>query len=369
MNRRGAALLLALLVLLLLGGLASLALAAGRLRARAGDRTLAQARARAAALSGLAEREARWDPVLAASLPIGGAGALPGTPALTDGLQRADSLLRLGATLYLLRTTGELRDGSGNLLAREGLGRLLRLEAPGIPDSAAAFVSGPILLLADSAVSGADQVPAGWSAACPPPDTDATALHLATIPAVSPLFSCPSGQCVAGAPAVVSDSSLTAGFLDHLPVAGLSALLAVADHQVGAPALTPAPVVAVGRCDLTRADNWGDPTSPTAPCGSHLPLLALGSPFRMQDGVGQGVLLSVGDLEFTGVARFAGVVLAAGQVSVRDQALVQGVVLAEGGLHVEGRGRVQRSACAVRRALAGVLRPLRAVPRGFWRWP
>ena len=89
----------------------------------------------------------------------------------------------------------------------------------------------------------------------------------------------------------------------------------------------------------------------------------------MQDGVGQGVLLSVGDLEFTGVARFAGVVLAAGQVSVRDQALVQGVVLAEGGLHVEGRGRVQRSACAVRRALAGVLRPLRAVPRGFWRWP
>lgn len=369
MNRRGGALLLALLILILLGGLASLALAASRLRARSGDRTLAQARARAAALSGLAEREAHWDPVFAQALPMGGVGALPGTPVLSDGLQRADSLLRLGASLYLLRTIGELRDGSGNLLAREGLGRLLRLEAPGIPDSAAAFVRGPVMLLADSGLSGSDQVPAGWSPTCPPPDTGASALHLGTIPAVTPVVSCPSGQCLVGAPMVVPDSALSVGFLDRLPIAGFTALAAAADHQVAVPVLTPGPVTTLGSCDASRADNWGDPVVLAAPCGTRRPLLAVGNPFRMQDGLGQGILLATGDLEFAGSAHFVGVVLAAGQVTLRDQALVEGVVLAEAGLHVEGLARLRRSTCAVHQALLGVRRPLRPVPRGFWRWP
>ncbi|MBK8002759.1 MAG: hypothetical protein IPK12_02175 [Gemmatimonadetes bacterium] len=369
MNRRGGALLLALLILVLLGGLASLALAAGRLRARSGDRTLAQARARATALSGLAEREAHWDPAFAQALPVGGADALPGTPVLTDGLQRTDSLLRLGASLYLLRTIGELRDGSGNLLAREGLGRLLRLEAPGIPDSAAAFVRGPVMLLADSSLSGSDQVPAGWSASCPPPDSGASALHLGTIPAVTPVVSCPSGRCLVGAPMVVPDSTLSLGFLDRLPVSGFTALAAAADHQVTVPVLTPGPVTTLGTCNATRADNWGDPAVLAAPCGPHRPLLVVGNPFRMQDGLGQGILLAPGDLEFAGAAHFVGVVLAAGQVSLRDQALVEGVVLAEGGLQVEDLARLRRSTCAVRHALLGARRPLRPVPRGFWRWP
>ena len=369
MNRRGGALLLALLVVVLLGGLAALALAAGRLRARAGDRTLAQARARAAALSGLAEREAHWNPAFARGLPVGGADALPGPPLLTDGLRRADSLLRLGAALYLLRSTGELRDGGGNLLAREGLGRLLRLEIPGIPDSAAAFVHGPVMLLADSALSGPDQAPAGWSPLCPPPDSGASALHLGTIPAVTPVVGCPSGQCLVGTPPVVPDSALSAGFVDRLPVAGVTALAAAADHQVSAQVATPGPVTTLGVCDTSRADNWGDPASLAGPCGNHRPLIAVGSPFRMQDGLGQGILLAAGDLDFAGSAHFVGVVLAAGQVRLRDQALVEGVILADGGLQVEDLAHARRSTCAVRLALLGAGRPLRPVPRGFWRWP
>jgi hypothetical protein len=367
MTRRGGALPAALLTLLLLGALASLALAAGRLRARSGDQSLALARARAAALSGLARAEAQWDPVFAAGIPVGAVVALPwsGAPPV-DGVTSHDSLHRLGAHLYLARSIGELRTAQGHLLAREGVGRLLRLEHPAVPDSAAAFAGGAVLLLADNGVDGGDQVPTAWDTVCPPPDTGGVGLLFG---GPAPTLGCPGGTCVLGQPALAADSGLTRGFLSRLPGGGWTTLTNQADHHLPAGTLVPAPLSAGGTCDRTQGGNWGDPSDPAAPCGAYLPVVSVGAPFALQGGSGQGVLLAAGDLEFLGTARFAGVILARGQVVLRDQSRVEGVVLAEGGLLVEGTARLARSGCAVRRALRAGVRPLRPVPRGFWRWP
>lgn len=367
MNRRGGALPAALLLVVLLGALALLGLGASRIRLRSGERALSLARARAAALSGIARGEAGWDQATAAGLPVGVAAPLPGTPTPPlDGVESHDSLLRLGKHLFLIRSVGEHRTADGHLLAREGIARLLRVEGPGVPDSAAAIGPGPIILLADSSLSGQDVVPLGWAGRCPAPDSGRAGLihgGLGFTPG------CASGICLSGNPAALADTLLLGGFLDRLPVAGFPILAARADLRVSLPSVTPSPQHSAGGCDRSALDNWGDPDQSTAPCGGYFPLIWVDAGTVMADGKGQGILLAAGDLTLSGVANFTGAVLARGRVQLQDQARVTGVVLAEGGLTVEGTARAERSRCAVRLAVEGAARPVRATPRGWWRWP
>lgn len=365
MRRTGAALPAVLLLILLLSGLGGLAVATARLRALTAARTIAQAKGLTVAEAGLDRAEARWDPILAAGLAVGAAQGLPPS-APANGTVVRDTLLRLGHSLFLARSTGEALTPDGHLLARAAVARLIRVVAPVIPDSVAALVAGGVLVAADSGIQGEDAVPAGWDLVCAP--TAAADLALGHAPGAGIALTCPGGTCLSGSPQTAVDSSLPASLFSGLGVGSLAALAAHQDAGVSGPTW-PAPVVAGGICDRTRGDNWGDPGAPGAPCGPYFPIVVAGTGAELTGGAGQGLLLATGDLVLSGASRFAGVVLAVGDVTLRDRAELLGTILVQGSLVVADSARIRRSVCAIRRALGGSARPLRPVPRGTLRWP
>ncbi len=365
MNRAGAALLGALLLVTLLGGLGALAVAAARLRGLAGDRALFQARARVVAEAGLERGEAGWDPILASQLAVGAALALPTGPTV-DGASSRDTLLRLGRGLFMLRVVGEQRAPDGLLLARNATARLIRLEGPSVPDSIAASVGGLASVAADSGIGGGDAVPAAWDSLCASPIAAGVGLTLAQ--GAIPSLTCVGGVCVSGTPPIAVDSALPAGMFTRLGAATLPTLVARAEARVaGAVAIGPVPNGVL--CDRLQTFNWGDPLTPGAPCGDYFPIIAASAGTQVIGGAGQGLLLATGSLVLSGDTRFHGVIFALGDLTLGDSAAVYGAVLVQGNLFVTGRARVQRSRCAIRRALEGAARPLRPVPRGTWRLP
>jgi hypothetical protein len=123
MNRRGIALVAALVAMLLAGILAATILAAARLQWLAGHRLLAARQALPAA-EGIANWEvAHWDSALA-DLPIG--LTVPLARPSVPGLVRSNaSVVRLGPGLYLIRAVVEVTDREGGVLARDGVAQLV----------------------------------------------------------------------------------------------------------------------------------------------------------------------------------------------------------------------------------------------------
>lgn len=128
MNRRGIALLMALVSLLLLTGLATAVLASARLRLLAGSRRLAGRQAIEAARGAVDRHSAEWDSS-AAGAPVGVVVGQP-TAHASAGLVSHDSLVRLGATLFLLKSTGVATSIGGSVLARAGASRLVQVIPP-----------------------------------------------------------------------------------------------------------------------------------------------------------------------------------------------------------------------------------------------
>ena len=88
----------------------------------------------------------------------------------------------------------------------------------------------------------------------------------------------------------------------------------------------------------------------------------------MEGGVGQGLLLVVGDAVVSSGANYYGMVLVAGDLSVRSGARINGLLRVTGSVRREGGSSISGSACAALAALesAHALQGLIALPEGFW---
>jgi hypothetical protein len=365
MNRRGVSLLVVVLSLLVLAGAAELLFSTAWMSAREGATTLWSARVRLAA-DGEAERAlAVWDPLLVESLPSGSGMALPGSAPIR-GVTTHDSLFRLGEALYLLRVAAEERGFAGNLLARDGVARLVPLLAPAIPDSQAILALGPVAVAATAGVSGGDSLPGGWESECPPPTSPAAGLR--SPPAVLIEADCLDGSCVSGAPPIARDSTLLPGVLDRLGPVTIAELISLADQRVSGD-LSVAPVGPGPTCDRNVPTNWGDPLRSVPACSRYFPLVAAAGGTRVTGGAGQGILIGLGRLELAGDLEYRGVILALGPVVIGKQVRVLGTMLAVDSVGLEEGSLVTRSVCAIHRAERGSRRPNRAVARGWLRWP
>ncbi len=365
MNRRGVALPLALLTMLILGALAAGVLIMARVRWQSGERMIHALQARSLAESEAERVIANWDPLRAESLAIGAIVGISGTSP-GGGLDAQDSLLRLGRGLFLVRSIGRRTAADGALLARDAVARLVRLVAPLVPDSAAVLGAGAVTLSALAIVDGSDHVPAGWGAVCPAPAA-AGAGVLAGV-AAPVIAACSGGPCISGAPPIGADSTLTAARLTQLGPVTISELSALADHHVAGSVGAVGPQVVAGSCVLADSSNWGDPSVPTSPCGGFLPVIEAAPLTRIAGGQGQGLLIGTGALELSGDVVFSGVVVAAGPLVIRGQARITGVVVSLDSLTVNDSALVERSRCAVGRVLAGAGRPFRKVERSWFRW-
>lgn len=365
MNRRGFTLPVALFTMALLGALASAVLLLALLRWRSGQRSLYALEARTLAESELDRVTAEWDPLRADSLSVGSVIAVPSGVA-GRGLTAFDSLMRLGEGLFLVRSVAVRSVAGGPLLARDGVAELVRLIAPRLPDSMAVAALGPVEIAGAGQVDGGDHIPAGWTGVCGAPAAPGAGVMAGAGVALRAL--CGGGSCLRGSPPAGVDSALTPATIGRLGAMTLAELLAAADHRVSGALGGVRPTVTAGACVQSDSLNWGDPASPSSRCGRFFPVIEARPGTRLVSGQGQGVLLATGALELAGDAAFTGVVVALGPVVIRDRARVTGVVVAGDSLVVAGAAVIERSRCAVARALRGAARPGRRVERGWFRW-
>ena len=331
-DRRGMALALTLVALVIVGAFVASALFSGTQEQRMGEnsRLLQQS-------FGVAEGAAygaigTWPANRSAYT---GRRAYPldsGVSLRTDPSQigsYSGSLYRLNRTLYLVDVTG--RDTTGR--ASHRLGLLLRIVPPQADIQAALTLAGPVTGGGGSArVIGTDTPPAARNRGdCGP--TEGSVAGVRTTPDTSSLFSY--------------------GSTDY------GALARLAGVQLAPGTYTPAPVVASGVCQTDgQPANWGDGNDRTSPCGAYFPTIWLKGTgtSSITGGQGQGVLLVDGDLAVSGSFTFYGFVAVRGTLTVAPGASadIYGTVSATGAdLTGSGTLSVSWSSCAVTDALLG----------------
>ena len=108
--------------------------------------------------------------------------------------------------------------------------------------------------------------------------------------------------------------------------------------------------------------------SPSDPCAGYMPVVASAGPLEMRGGVGQGVLLVVGDAVLSAGARYFGVVLVAGDLTMKSDARIHGLVRVAGSVSIGGGSVVVGAVCAALAALesAESLQGLMALPAASW---
>lgn len=387
-SERGVALTLVLFGLVITGALISGALVVTRFDRAAADHSTWASEAQNAAESGLALAVAGWDPMVHNQLAV-----WDGTPATEWSrgvqpvagnplLEQVDSIRRLNADLFLVRSTGRRLARDRRVLAELTVAQILRLTKPTIGVNAAITVQDPVTFNGNAyLVSGINRWPEGWgSGECASPEAggsdDVVGVRSATATGVQGqdhdnVFGFPSRD----AP---DDPTITSAtfqqFVDFTYTSlaaqpGAKVLASATPYNGLGPSYAPD-----GSCAVAAPANLGEPLrNPPAPgavgpCTGYFPVVhgtaaetVLGGGSR-----GQGTLLVDGDLRLTGGVRWAGLVIVRGRIRVSGNGnRIDGAILAEGADlassgALAGDVEVNYSACAIERAVGGatVARPL-----------
>jgi hypothetical protein len=366
-DRRGVALILAIVALAVIGALVASAHIAGVRAHRAGERRFLQTEALAAAEHGIEK--------VAANAPLAAWRALsPGAidsagPWSAGRAMVSVQITRLGDSLQpvvLLVGTGTAGTAAGRL-ARRRTSLTLSITGARFSPLAAFTTGGPVALGPGAIVEGADLPPAGWS--CP---IAGGALPGFATPDASTVTTTACGpSCVGGAPPV-AQLVAASDTLSYFSFGELGWNDLAATSRPLPSVVTPAPRVAAGSCLTSDPSNWGDPdrTTPPGACEGFFPVLHAAGDLHLAGGVGQGVLLVGGNLTVSGGARFTGLVVTRGAVhSTGSGGRIDGALMTAslGGAisSINGPLTVVHSRCALRAAERAAERVL---PIPFHAW-
>jgi hypothetical protein len=368
-DRRGIALASMLLIIILLS---VLSLGAARLvtadfrRARDGRAIVDAANAADAGAYAILRD---WASTPHEDLPVG--GALPTDSTSFAGARSIARTARTAPSFFWTVSVGEAGDSVSRTRTRRTVAVAYRLAIPDLIVNAALTARDSISLFGNAIVSGSDTTLSAWGGHCVAGGIGAAvAMADTTRLCDGPCGAGSVGGRARGAPPLLADS----GARDSLRYLqyGSESWTSLTSHAAivlpGGTVVTPAPVVTAGLCDRLRSDNWGDPLNSGTVCSAYTPLIWARGDITLNGGVGQGVLLADGDVTLTGGAVFTGVIIARDDILTNGiGATVLGAVLAGdarpgSGDHslIDGTAtRIQRSGCAVQRALE---RSARIVP-------
>lgn len=241
--------------------------------------------------------------------------------------------------------------------ARRRVSLLVSLKQPRMPAAAAIAVDG-LSVVGGSSITGGLGAGVGD---CLTPDSDIAAVSVP--PGVTiDTAGCTPLSCLRAA-RVVRDTVLAARAetSDEFGQVDRSFLANVGRPFVPGSDVSPAPVIdASGACDANAPANFGDPLrvlGPDSPCAAFFPLVHAEGDLRLTGGAGQGMLVVDGNLALLAGARFTGVLLVRGNARFEDGARLDGIVVANR-VSLAGASQIHYSACAVERASRSGARPI-----------
>lgn len=360
-HRRGFALPLTLVALLLVGILVTGLALTARAELREGADAVDAHRAATTARLGLVNELATWNRDRHAALAIG-AAAGPDTLAGVGGALVETRLVRTGRNAWWMVSTAMAHPAQPRTSVAERIGASLRADMPVLPRLAVLTVRGPVVVRDLALVSGVDARPAAWGAVCGAP----VAPDVAGVAAPDTSLVCggagcaaPSAPWIAGAPAEV-ESVVAADprTFDTFGDVVTSTLHQRADITLPSGAYLPAPVVAGGRC-VPGPTNWGDPAR-SGPCADHFPVVHVAGSVTLDAGsMAQGILVADGDVVLDGPVTFVGAIIAGDDVITTGAGVrVWGRLLAANidpsdDSRIDGDAQLVHASCALDRALIG----------------
>jgi len=366
-SRRGFALALALVALVVIGALIAGVFFASTQEYRVGRNTLMQQRAFATAEYGVNAVTRDWDGTAMTAMTMGQTAprtvTVPGSGTAEVRVTRLDSLT------WWVTSEGTVGAGSGS--ARRRTSSVLRLVIPTLNILGAMTVNGSVETNGTAEVHGEDGM-GDWPPLTCPPLTGG--LPGVVVPPGETVRSRGASEVTgAGSPwttdAAAGDESLYFESWDEL-VAASNARLGTGGTRHPFPSTTGLPA----RCNTADSLNWGDPrrTIPAGPCAGYYPIIYVNGDLRLNShGVGQGILLVNGSLEISGGFEFYGPVIVRGDFRTTGSgghiygALMASRVSLESTVALGGSAEVSYSSCAIDAALRNSARPGLAKQRAW----
>jgi hypothetical protein len=377
--RRGAALTIALVFLVLLGLLAAGGFTSSQQTFRGGRNALVEQRAFAIAEYGLNQQMAQWNTAL--NVPPS-AGGFPVGQIDTSSVwvSRGDTarvrITRLGPMLYWIESIGRANIPSPQLQSTRDVSALVRLAYPTIAPKGAVTVGGDIDINGSASLDGGDAIPyAGTSDAW-----DANKCASMRGPTVPAIVAPPAAHVtykannISTTPAVIYDAAAAdSNTYVRYGTESWNTLVAAAMQLPGGVYNSAiAPVDSSGTCQKSLTSNWGEPfhgAGDVTSCMNYFPIIYLNSSSQLNGkGRGQGILLVNGDLKINGTFDWVGLIIVRddinkgnGSANVTGAVMARNVSLQDGGSVVNGNQTIQYSKCAVESVLRGsaVLQPVR----------
>ena len=360
---RGAALLLTLFAVIVLGTIVSAATFVSQQEYRGARNTLVEQRAFAVSEFGLNAEISSWDRSRNLPAPVGMVvGAMDTTRVyVAAGDSARVSIKRISDNGFWVVSEGRANIGSLALESGRQTGAFVRLAYPTINPGGAITSAGNVRVQGSSEVSGYEHNPTGWPQCASIPGD--------TVPAVlvAPGATVNSGPSnITSVPAIVYDSA-AADSNTYVRYGTESWLTLTSNADITLPGgIYGANIEPIGTpttCDYSSNLNWGEPLRPgtVAGCYGYYPIIYVQGSLKINgNGRGQGILLINGDLEINGQFEFYGlVVLRDDLVKGNGTAKIQGAVFAANLTDVNplswltGDQDVFFSTCAVESALRG----------------
>ena len=375
-DRRGFALAVAMMAIVVIGALIAGAFFASTQEFRIGRNTLVGQRAFAVAEYGLNKEISQWD--RSRNLPGAMAtGAVSSNHFYVAGDDTAYvTITKLNDNTFWVVSEGQASMGAAQLRSRQRTNSIVRIAYPTINFQGAVTTAGNVDINGSARISGYDHSDStsnlqAWSQCASIADSNMAGI------AISPTatFQQRDSARVYGYPAVNRTASAT----DSLTYVSYGSetwntLTRNADIRIpGGTAVNPAPVGSDTTCTLGMG-NWGEPnrgTGTIAGCYNYFPIVYYDGNLTIEsNGRGQGVLLVNGDLRIRGNFEFYGVIIVRDDVE-RDNgtARIYGALMArnanlgqgDGASTWTGNQSVMFSNCSVQSALRGtaILVPVR----------
>ena len=362
-TRRGAALIIVVVALAVLGALAAGVFTVAWRENRSSQNFIERVRALGAAEHGVYTAVApdRWHADWNAMRPL---ALLSSTSErLGDGASVDTHVWKLTPWSALAVSDGSASAGAA--LARRRVALLLAMRAPAVWRGAAIVTRQGVALRDGSSVSGID---ASASDDCPPTDSTVAAIAVPTDATVD-TAACPPTHCLTGSPPVaITSRAASPDTYEQFGQVDRSFLVNSAVSLADGTTMSPQPVLnEMGDCDGDAPGNLGDPLrvfGPESPCASRFTLRHADGDLHISGGAGQGMLLVDGDLTLANGALFTGIVIARGAVRLEDASRLDGMVLATR-VALSGTSAIRYSSCAVNRSLVAGARPIPALGQSW----
>lgn len=346
MRRKGIALVLVLVVLLLVEAIVAGMLALANHSHATAKTQVQRARAETAAQFAAHSVLKHWATAGHDSMAIGALSTVVSGSGTEADAVWSTTVERLSSH-FLVRS--EAKVGGGTTFARArtvAVARTLDRRVLAAELAAALTSRDPIVAAGSSTITAPDSLCA--------PASSAVALLTAAPPLIA--------ASVTMAGSVVIDSTLA--WIDSIAAANLSwsAIATIADHSTRG-MVTPRPVVLAGVCDTTVVTNWGDPLQSAAACSDYFPLIFADDDLTMAGGHGQGMLFVAGVFAMSNDASFTGAVIARDGLTIGPDAQLRGAALARAGHVLVDDAEITHSHCVLAQMLARASALRRLLPQ------